>query len=114
MIIDYFKDGSDKDISIHYLHESKPLGTIGSLSLAKKFENEILLLMNSDLLTNIDFSDLYKEFIDSDADMAVASIPHHVDLPYAIFDLKENLVTSLCEKPRYTYFANAGIYMFKS
>jgi NDP-sugar pyrophosphorylase family protein len=36
-----------------------------------------------------------------------------VDLPYAILELQDNMVFSLREKPRYTYFANAGIYLFK-
>ncbi len=109
----YFKDGTDKGISIKYIREEKPLGTIGSVTLAEPFVHDVLLLMNSDLLTNIDFGDLYNEFIKSGADMAVATIPHHVDLPYAILELDENTVSSLREKPRYTYFANAGIYLFK-
>ena len=65
------------------------------------------------MLTNIDFGDLYNEFVHSGADMAVATIPHHVDLPYGIIEFNENTVSSLKEKPRYTYFANAGIYLIK-
>jgi dTDP-glucose pyrophosphorylase len=113
-ISDHFGNGSDKGISIQYIHEDKPLGTIGSLTLAAPFQHEVVLLMNSDLLTNVDFADFYSEFIKSGADMAVATIPHHVDLPYAILDLQDNIVTSLKEKPRYTYFANAGIYLIKT
>ena len=112
-IADCFKDGSEKGISIKYIREDKPLGTIGSVSLAEPFVHDVLLLMNSDLLTNIDFGDLYNEFVKSGADMAVATVPHHVDLPYAILELQDNTVSSLREKPRYTYFANAGIYLFK-
>jgi len=108
-----FNDGSEKGISIKYIREEKPLGTIGSVSLAEPFVHDVLLLMNSDLLTNINFGDLYDEFIKTGADMAVATIPHHVDLPYAILELNDNTVASLREKPRYTYFANAGIYLFK-
>jgi len=112
-ICDYFGDGDKKGVSIKYIRESKPLGTIGAASLVESYVHDTLLLMNSDLLTNIDFADLYSEFILSGADMAVATIPHHVDLPYAILELHDNTVASLKEKPRYTYFANAGIYLFK-
>lgn len=112
-ICDYFGDGSEKGIVIKYLKETKPLGTLGAATLADKYIHEDILLMNSDLLTNIDFSDLYREYKESSADMAVASIPHHVDLPYGILELEDSNVTSLKEKPRYTYFANAGIYLFK-
>jgi dTDP-glucose pyrophosphorylase len=113
-ICDYLSDGKEKGISIRYIKETAPLGTIGSLSLADSFVHDVVLLMNSDLLTNIDFGDLYSEFINSGADMAVATVPHHVDLPYAILELHENEVSSLKEKPRYTYFANAGIYLIKA
>lgn len=112
-IKDYFNDGSDKGLNIHYVQEDKPLGTIGSITLVQEFENEIVLLMNSDLLTNIDFGDFYREFTRSGADVCVATIPHHIDLPYAILELQDSSVVSLKEKPRYTYFANAGIYLIR-
>ena len=112
-IRDYFKDGADKGLRIQYVQEDKPLGTIGSISLVNSFEHDVVLLMNSDLLTNIDFGDFFREFIKSGAAMGVATIPHHIDLPYAILELEDNNVKSLKEKPRYTYFANAGIYLIK-
>lgn len=112
-IVNYFKDGEAKGVSIKYIREQEPLGTIGSLSLVDAFEEDVILLMNSDLLTNIDFGDLYNEFIQSGADMAVATTQHHVDFPFAILELEKNMVCSLKEKPRYTYFANAGIYLIK-
>jgi len=112
-IEEYFKNGFDKGLNIHYVREDKPLGTIGSISKVPAFDNDVILLMNSDLLTNIDFGDFYREFMKSGAMMGVATIPHHVDLPYAILELQDSTVTSLKEKPRYTYFANAGIYFLK-
>ena len=113
-IENYFGNGNEKEIVINYIREEKYLGTIGSVSLAGKFQQDTILVMNSDLLTNIDFSDFYNEFIQRGADMAVATVPHHVDMPYAILEMDENRVISLQEKPRYTYFANAGIYLIKT
>jgi NDP-sugar pyrophosphorylase family protein len=112
-IRDYFKDGADKGLQIRYVEEPKALGTIGAVSLIPSFEQDVILLMNSDLLTNIDFGDFYKEFVRSGAAMGVATVPHYVDLPYAILELEDSTVKSLKEKPRYTYFANAGIYLIK-
>lgn len=113
IIQDHFKDGTSKGLNIQYIHEQEPLGTIGALSLAPCFKQDVILLMNSDLLTNIDLGHFYNEFISEGADMAVATIPYHVDLPYAVLELNENMISSLKEKPRYTYFANAGIYMMR-
>jgi len=114
MIRDYFGDGSAKGVTIKYIQEEKALGTIGSVALADGFKRDELLIMNSDLLTNVNYNDFYEGFSSSGADMSVATVPHHVDLPYAIMELDEDRVISLHEKPRYTYFANAGIYMVKS
>lgn len=110
----YFGDGSQKNISIDYIREGKPLGTIGSILLVEQFEHEDILVMNSDLLTNIDFADFYKTYKTANADMAVASTSYHVDIPYAVLETDEQQkVKSLKEKPRYTYYSNAGIYLIK-
>ena len=72
------------------------------------------MIMNSDLLTNIDFEEFYNAFIDSNADMAVAATSYNVDIPYAVMEVhKDNSIYSLKEKPRYTYYSNAGIYLVK-
>lgn len=111
---DYFGDGSSKNIKIGYVKENQPLGTIGSVLLVEEFEHDEILVMNSDLLTNIDFADFYKTFKESGADMAVAATTYHVNVPYAVLEADERQqVKSLKEKPKYTYFSNAGIYILK-
>jgi len=112
-IIDYFGDGASKDVNIKYAKENKPLGTIGSILLIDEFHNDDIIVMNSDLLTNIDFSDFFKSYKESDADMAVAATSYHVDVPYAVLEMSDDGidVKSLKEKPRYTYYSNAGIYI---
>lgn len=111
---DYFGDGSQKSLTIKYVREDKPLGTIGSVLLVEDFKHDDIIVMNSDLLTNIDFADFYKLFKENNADMAVAATPYKVDIPYAVLEIDgENKVKSLKEKPRYTYYSNAGIYLLK-
>jgi dTDP-glucose pyrophosphorylase len=110
----YFKDGSEKGLSIHYIHEDKPLGTLGSVKLAENLEHEYVLVMNSDILTNIDIAGFFQAFIKSGADMAVAASTYHVEVPYGVLEVDgNNVVASLKEKPRYTYYSNAGIYLAK-
>jgi dTDP-glucose pyrophosphorylase len=112
-IINYFGDGTSKGISINYIVENIPLGTLGCLSLIENIKQDSLLVINSDVFSSIDFEDFYLNFINSNADMAVASIPYSVDIPYAIMELNENQITSFKEKPKNTYYANAGIYLIK-
>ncbi|MBU2019518.1 MAG: nucleotidyltransferase family protein [Bacteroidetes bacterium] len=109
----YLQDGSSKGLNIQYIHEDKPLGTLGSVGLIQTITSDAILVMNSDLLTNIDFEDFYKFFIEKDADMAVASIPYRVEIPYGVLETKGDQIKSLREKPSYTYYSNAGIYLIK-
>jgi len=112
-IQDYFGDGSGKSLSIKYIWEDEPLGTIGALSLVQDFQHDYVLVANSDLLTNIDYEQFFTEFIQSDADFAVVTIPYTVNIPYAILETVEGKVKDFKEKPSYTYYANGGIYLMK-
>ncbi|WP_438426158.1 nucleotidyltransferase family protein [Aquimarina macrocephali] len=112
-IEEYFGDGSSKGISIEYVWEDKPLGTAGALSLVDKFDSSHVLLMNSDLFTNVDFQDLFLTLLESDAEMAVASTEYKVDIPYAVFETNGNYVKNFREKPSFIYQSNAGIYILK-
>jgi dTDP-glucose pyrophosphorylase len=112
-MINYFGDGSSKNVNIIYITEEKKMGTAGALALVEDFRNETVLLINSDLLTNIDFEDIYRKFIKSESDLMVACIPYKVDIPYAIFEMEDDRVISLKEKPSYTFYSNAGIYLMK-
>lgn len=110
----YLGNGKTKNISISYIKEPNALGTIGGLKLVKSLFHDVILLMNADLFTNIDLEDFYNEFIQSDADMAVATIPYVVDIPYAVLELNDDNIQGFKEKPTYTYYSNAGIYLIKS
>lgn len=113
-LVDYFGDGSKKGISIKYVTESKPLGTIGSLSLVNEVAHEDMLVMNSDLLTNIDFEAFFLFYKEHNAKLAVASIPYTVNVPYAVLKTNDHHIESFVEKPSYTYYSNGGIYLFSS
>jgi len=113
-IIEYFGNGNSKNISIEYLQEDEPLGTIGACSLINNLEYDQLIIINSDILTNIDFEDFFNFYISSGAVMCAASIPYNVDIPYGIMKMNDkNFITGLVEKPTYTYYANAGIYILR-
>lgn len=109
----YFGDGSRKQIQIRYVDEDKPLGTLGAVSKIHHFTNDVVLVMNSDLFTNIDLEEFYMHFMESDADMAVASIPYNITVPYAVMQTADGLVRAFEEKPTYTYYSNGGIYLIK-
>lgn len=112
-IIDYFGDGSKKGINIDYISEDKPLGTAGALKLVKDWRKEDILLMNSDLLTTFDVEAMYLTYVQEKVGMCVATVPYRVDVPYGIMEFgQDNRIKTINEKPTFTYYANAGIYIF--
>lgn len=102
-----------KGVHIKCVHEPKFLGTIGSIKYVSSFYNDVVLVMNSDLFTNIDYEDFYLHFKKNSADMSAAAVPYTITVPYGIFDLDGRNIKGVIEKPVYNYFANAGIYLIK-
>lgn len=100
-------------VQVQTVREPKYLGTIGSIRFVKAFYNDTILVMNSDLFTNINYEEFYLHFKEHDAEMSVAAVPYTVSVPYGIFDLKGREIQGLIEKPTYNYYANAGIYLIK-
>lgn len=91
--------------------EPAPLGTFGSIGLVEGLTHRNVLVMNSDLLTSINFEKMYEHHIKSRAALTMAVTTYTVSVPYAIVRTHEDRVESFQEKPTYNYFANAGIYI---
>lgn len=100
-------------VQVKCVHEPKFLGTIGSVKYVDSFHNDVVLVMNSDLFTNINYEDFYLHFKKNKADMSAAAVPYTITVPYGIFDLDGRDIKGVLEKPVYNYFANAGIYLIK-
>ena len=101
-------------IQVETIREEQPRGTIGALADAMPMlKNDTLLVMNSDLLTDISLEEMYMHHQLQGADITVAAIPYTVSVPYAILSTEGSCITSLEEKPTYSLYANGGIYMTK-
>lgn len=102
-----------KGVQVRTFREPKFLGTIGSIKFVDTFRNDYILVMNSDLFTDIDFEDFFLHFREHDAEMSVAAVSYNVSIPFGILDLDGRNIRGLLEKPKYNYYANAGIYLIK-
>lgn len=98
-------------VKVSCVRETVPLGTIGSASLVELPEKGDTIVMNSDLLTDISFEDMYLTHKANRADITIAAVPYTVSVPYAILETEGQQVASLQEKPTYSFLANAGIYI---
>lgn len=101
-------------VQVRCVRESMPMGTIGAAALCDVPEHGETIVMNSDLLTTISFEEMYIHHIEQGADITIAAVPYNVSVPYAILATDGKRVTSLEEKPSYSYYANAGIYIISN
>lgn len=108
-IIDYIKENYSDNIK--FIEETEPLGTIGSIKLVDNFQNDDILVMNADVLTNIDFYDFFENYKNFNDNMSIATFNIRINIPYAVLDTTDKKINSLIEKPSYTYYSNAGIYL---
>ena len=110
---DHYKTKPVNGTKVTFVWEEEALGTLGAASLIEEFHHDNVLVTNSDILTTLDYEDFFLDFLAKEADMAVATIPYQVNVPYAVMETDNNHVVSFKEKPTYTYYSNGGIYIVK-
>jgi len=111
MIQNYFGDGSQYGVKIRYIHEKKRMGTAGALSLLPEKMKLPIIVMNGDLLTKVNFAQMldYHEEHKALATMAVRE--YNYQIPYGVIRFEESKIIDIQEKPSYSFFVNAGIYV---
>ncbi len=112
-IINYFQDGKKWNVKIDYLKESKPLGTIGCLSYLRNLRFKNIIVVNCDVLTKLNFSDLLS-FHDAHNQLAtVISVIHETKNQFGVMKINGSRLIEIVEKPLQKNFVNGGIYVFK-
>lgn len=111
VIEDYFGDGTSFGMEIRYLKEREKLGTGGALSLLPERPDTPIMVMNGDILTASDFGSLSAFHLSHEAEVTVAAIDYHVNIPFGVINNVGPYVTGLAEKPSQHFLCNAGIYV---
>ena len=107
----YFGDGSRLELNVDYSLETKRLGTAGPLSLINR-PSDPFLMMNADLLTDLDFADMYDFHLRSDAAITMALYSREVKIDFGVIEVDDQSRIVACrEKPTYNYLVNMGIYI---
>ena len=110
----FFGDGSKYGVKIEYVKEEEPLGTAGPLSLVKDTIEEPFLMMNGDVLTNLNFSDLMNYHQTKKSIGTVALNKRVVNIDFGVTEIDENNhVIQYTEKPVIDYLVSMGIYIFE-
>ena len=111
VIENYFGNGEKFGVKITYLREKERLGTAGSLSLMKPINDQPIIVMNGDLLTNVDFDSLLKHHAKNKFDATMCVRQHDYQIPFGVVHVQETEMNYIEEKPIYSQLVNAGIYI---
>lgn len=111
IIKSYFEEISP-EYTIDYLEETKPLGTIGALSLMNCDNNKPIIITNCDIIIDTNYADFVKFHQENKYDISlVASIMNH-KVPYGVCEIeKGGLLVDFKEKPEYSFLASTGMYI---
>ena len=107
----FFGDGASLGLLIEYAVETTPLGTCGPVSQVLDRMADRFLLLNGDLVTNLDLTEVMAEHRRHDAAATVAVLKRSVQLEYGALDIDEGgRVTAIREKPTTDYMVSMGVY----
>lgn len=97
---------------IEFFEESKPLGTIGSVSLLKGKITTPFFVSNCDILIDQDYRDVYGYHLANHNDLTIVTAVKSFKIPYGVIETGgDGLMTGLQEKPEITYMINTGVYI---
>lgn len=113
MLENYFADGKNWGVNIQYIKEQLPLGTVGALSLLDFVPDKPFIVINCDILTDINYTELldFHNKHHSCATMAVRL--YEWSNPFGVVMTKGVDIIGFDEKPVVRNHVNAGIYVLE-
>ncbi len=111
LIIAFCGDGKKLGLNISYSMEDKELGTAGPLALIEKLEDNFLV-MNGDLLTTINYKDLFAYHMNGHNDSTIAAYRKDVKIDLGVLEIDGDDFKNYIEKPTYCFDVSMGIYVF--
>lgn len=101
-------DGSQWGIPIDYAVEDEPLGTVGGLGIIEGFDDDRVLVVNGDTLTDLDFASVYQLHDPADA-ATICANRRAVDIEFGVLETDDSgYLASYREKPRLSYLVSMG------
>jgi len=108
LIQSFCGDGEAWGIPIDYVYEDEPLGTVGSLALIEHFDDDRVVVVNGDTLTDMSFANAYRSHSTDDA-ATICANNRSVSIDFGVLDIDENdILVGYSEKPTLNYLVSMG------
>lgn len=111
LIKEYFGNGSAFNCEIVYIEEDEQMGTAGALRLLPVKPTAPLIVMNSDLLTSVNFCHLIEYHREHKATATMCVREYSFQVPFGVVEVDGHCIKGIEEKPLQRFFVNAGIYV---
>ncbi|GAB2485721.1 mannose-1-phosphate guanyltransferase [Streptosporangium sandarakinum] len=119
LVRNYFGDGDELGMSLHYATEETPLGTAGSVkNAADKLRDEPFLVISGDALTDIDLTEMVRFHRENGAMVTIGlkRVPNPLEFGIVIVD-EHGRVERFLEKPTwgqvFSDTVNTGVYVME-
>jgi NDP-sugar pyrophosphorylase family protein len=104
-------DGNRWGVKIDYVREHVPLNTAGALKLVRDCEDNVLV-MNGDVLTTINYAELYNIHVSNQYDATLAVKKRDSKIDFGVVNCGDDgCLVSYIEKPTYTFSVSMGVYV---
>jgi len=113
LIMAYFGNGKKWGVDIKYSLEHEFLSTVAPIKLIKDLP-ENFLVMNGDLLTDLDFKELYNYHLENKSLITVATYKRTAKIDFGVIEIdkNKNIAVGFKEKPEYELNVSMGVYAF--
>lgn len=109
LICAYITSRNDLNAYIRFSHEKTPLGTIGPIKQIKNLDDNFLV-MNGDVLTDLNYADIFAYHTSKEAIATVATHRRDVHIDFGVIQYdKGNRLQQFIEKPTYSYDVSMGV-----
>ncbi len=117
-ITEYFSDEKPFGTKLVYSIETEPLGTAGAVKNAQSYIDNRLLVMNGDIFTDLNITDMLRFHDNKGAKVTIALTPVEDPTRFGVVETdSDQRVTRFVEKPRRedvtSNMINAGLYIIE-
>lgn len=107
----YCGNGDRWNVDIKYVRETKPLNTAGALKLLSRSDDHFLVI-NGDVLSNLDYCELFKAHIEKKAMATIATTTREPAIDLGVISMDEQgYLLDYMEKPVYRFHVSMGVYV---
>ncbi len=111
-IRDLLGTGERYGLELVFSEESTPLSTVAPIKRIADLPDQFLVT-NGDVLTDLDFGQLFEAHRRSEAQVTVATYRRTNRVDFGVFEVDQNgLATSFTEKPSQSLVVSMGVYVF--